>query len=551
MAMAKHSLLAVLLISMVCGLFFVENLQFSTAQTGTQVSGIIGANTAWSKANSPYTLTGPVAIAQDVNLIIEPGTTVFFQGFYIQVNGTLIARGEVNDRINFTSADFTKTLYDANSIKFTQVSNGWNEQTGWGSIIENAYLNGINIHSSVSVKLNNSIINGARTLVVEGSSIVTDNNIGSDVLIGGSVLLADNRITPCGLQAGTIEVTGGSPLISNNTVSGTRCFNGKDLVSLIIRDGSPLISNNIFKGTIKLNTGSPAILNNTIMPPPYITYSIMFPNQVSTQLWFPGICIYGTSDNVLISGNFISGALSGIKTSGTCTVTIQHNTIFNSTENGIDISSASVLTVQNNSIISNKVGIKCSSPLSTITYNNLENNDISFYLDTPNDMYATYNWWGTDNVLEINQTIHDFKNNFNLGKVNFTPFLTLPNPQSALEVNSIALPMPSPTILAPSTTITSPQATPTVPTAILTPTITSAQPTSPSASPSISSPLKPSTSVPSSNPPVSPSAPPETKTMLPLSPEVILGVAVIVVVVVAVTSFLLGKKVGRNNISNL
>jgi len=48
-----------------------------------------------------------------------------------------------------------------------------------------------------------------------------------------------------------------------------------------------------------------------------------------------------------------------------------------------------------------------------------------------NDLNTAYNWWGTTNTTAINQSIRDFKNDFNLGKVNFTPFLTEPNSEAA------------------------------------------------------------------------------------------------------------------------
>ncbi len=43
---------------------------------------------------------------------------------------------------------------------------------------------------------------------------------------------------------------------------------------------------------------------------------------------------------------------------------------------------------------------------------------------------ATYNYWGTTDQQAINQTIYDFKNDYNLGSVAFVPFLDLPNSQS-------------------------------------------------------------------------------------------------------------------------
>jgi len=110
------------------------------------------------------------------------------------------------------------------------------------------------------------------------------------------------------------------------------------------------------------------------------------------------------------------------------TLTIERNLITNNTK-GITIGS-SKMTIRNNTIAENSVGISIgSSPSATIIYNNIENNSqYSIQLEgTSNEVNATYNWWGTTDTQPINQTIFDFKNDFNLGTVIFVPFLTEPN----------------------------------------------------------------------------------------------------------------------------
>ncbi len=86
---------------LVCGLLLQGTVFFVTAQAGTEVSGNLKANTTWTKANSPYTLIGPLAVDKAVTLVVEAGVTVNLNQFYIQVNGTLIARGNDNDKIYF------------------------------------------------------------------------------------------------------------------------------------------------------------------------------------------------------------------------------------------------------------------------------------------------------------------------------------------------------------------------------------------------------------------------------------------------------------------
>ena len=68
-----------------------------------------------------------------------------------------------------------------------------------------------------------------------------------------------------------------------------------------------------------------------------------------------------------------------------------------------------------------------------IVYNNFANNS-NYNINLSNgasgvlnDVNATYNWWGTTNTADINQSIYDSYDDFNLGTVTFTPFLNETN----------------------------------------------------------------------------------------------------------------------------
>ncbi|HTY75451.1 MAG TPA: hypothetical protein VMD05_07795, partial [Candidatus Nanoarchaeia archaeon] len=110
-AMVYKRLLAILLTAaIVGGLTLACSAEFAGAQTGTSVSGIISQDTTWTKANSPYSLTGPVAVNVGVNLRIEPGVTINLNGYYIQVNGTLTAKGSSTNLINFNGGSIVFTV---------------------------------------------------------------------------------------------------------------------------------------------------------------------------------------------------------------------------------------------------------------------------------------------------------------------------------------------------------------------------------------------------------------------------------------------------------
>ncbi len=69
-----------------------------------QVSGVIQGDVTWTKAESPYILTGRTTIPNGSSLTIEPGVVVQGQtGTELKVFGTLTAVGTVTETITFTS----------------------------------------------------------------------------------------------------------------------------------------------------------------------------------------------------------------------------------------------------------------------------------------------------------------------------------------------------------------------------------------------------------------------------------------------------------------
>jgi parallel beta-helix repeat protein len=348
---------------MVCIFVACASTQFGVVYASTEVGGTLGSDNRWTKANSPYSLIGPILVSEEVTLTVEPGVTVNFNGYYIRVNGTLVARGSSTNKIYFKDGSKPPNW----AIAFTSSSSDWNEQSGSGSIIENAVLNstGISITDAYPKISNNSISAG-----------------------------------------NAIDIFGGSPVISNNTIDG----------NIGVHYASPIIRDNFITGEISASSswGLTVISNN----------------QIRDGGHGSGIGI--SCSNSYISDNIISGfRKTGIMTYPNSTIV--RNLIINC-QTGIDLWTYSSPTIRYNTIANNFVGIEVDYALSpTIVYNNIQNNsNYNIYLgpDAENDINATYNWWGTTDPQAINQTIFDFKNDFNLGKVNFVPFLTEPNQEA-------------------------------------------------------------------------------------------------------------------------
>ena len=212
---------AFLIAILLSGLTLVGTAHFSTVQASEEVTGVISSDTTWTKANSPYSLAGPVTVGNGVTLTIEAGVTVNLNGYKIQVNGILYARGSCANSIIFTSDPAGNE-----GIAFTAGSASWNEQTGTGCIIENSVLDSVSISiNSASPKLSNNFITASAN-AIDGSAIFIDT---------GSPIISKNIIE------GDIEnLNSASPIITNNSITG-------GIYGMGALTSSPIITHNNIK----------------------------------------------------------------------------------------------------------------------------------------------------------------------------------------------------------------------------------------------------------------------------------------------------------------
>lgn len=401
-AMKKCSLMSAFLVAVLfVGLVFIGSSRLKTARASTDVIGVIGSNTTWTRAESPYELAGPVRVDSGVTLTVEPGAVVNLNGFYILVEGTLSARGTNNDSIHFNGGSNVSPNY---AITFASSSTDWNEKKTVGCIVDNAVVSSILINDSSPIIRNCNISAFYAIDINEGSAQIVNNSI-----------------------KGQIGIHAGTPLIANNTIFG----------EINVAYSAPLIVNNTIKGDGQ-QTGI-AIAGNAS-----VTGNIIYGYQTA---------VYAVYGNSKIEKNLIIYNVDGLVVGDP---EYDYPELIAYYE--IDIGSGFNVTIRNNAIVNNSIGINITyySPkrqypalnvnaTPTIINNNIQDNaNFSIYLDSQLSLNATKNWWGTTDPEAINQTIYDNKRDFNLATVIFTPFLTASNPEAPTAQTPVDYQKPSP-----------------------------------------------------------------------------------------------------------
>ncbi len=278
----------------------------------------------------------------------------------------------------------------------------------------------------------NVLVSNGVTLRIEAG--VTVNLSSYSLTVNGTLQAIGNSSSIITLNSGEIDFTPYSTNWAEST--GTGCIIQNAIVSSALSlEDSTMINNNTITGGISIGNqlevaiGEPTISNNTIT------------GQGVTLNW------EGTA-NADILNNIISDCSgAGIDAS----VPVENSIAYNLIEGNLIINNTNGIEIwvngpnpnysdiiENNTIANNSVGISLNENwypnplLATIEYNNIYANtgynvNMGGDLGIPDNVNTTFNWWGTTNTQAISQTLYDYYDNYNLGKVLFSPFLTSPN----------------------------------------------------------------------------------------------------------------------------
>jgi len=157
------------------------------AEFRTEVGGTINTDTTWTLAETPFAIIGDVVVEAGATLTIEPGVTVKFSGPYaLTINGNLVAQGEVDQEIIFTSDQVLPVAGDWKGIEFINIQ----QNSGIGAHVINHCLieyatNGVYAEYALPIIQNSFLQNNTNALVLSHeadarvrNNVITENDVG-------------------------------------------------------------------------------------------------------------------------------------------------------------------------------------------------------------------------------------------------------------------------------------------------------------------------------------------------------------------------------------
>ena len=458
-------------------IFLITILSFtSLTKAQTNVSGALSSDTTWSLADSPIILTGNVLVPNGVTLTIEAGVTVKVNsGLYIKNEGVIKAVGTSSDKITFQSSADSPAKSDWEGIRIRStggssidVSQNYSSGSQFKYVtIKHAdiglYVYDTGLHTSYTTFENNN--KGFEIRKTDG--VVIDNSTFTDNTTG--IWSEYETFSPD-------DITGN---ISNTYIRNSTFSNNGNAIDLIINqryfENLKIYNNVVKENTIGIDFSgggygcrvlSVDIYKNILVD--NTQYGLRV-GQIYGYGSFSGSEPAGESplkfyDNKVINNSIYwdyGGGISGVTTK------IYNNIIYNprsddnSYSHGIYFNGGTSKndTITNNLIVSNSKALSFRDSYSDLSnkhisrntiigtplgdnsliesfgsghkfiYNNFTNVESNYTLknDDSNAITAENNYWGTSTESEIQEAIYDFSDDFELGAVDYTPFLTSPN----------------------------------------------------------------------------------------------------------------------------
>ena len=451
-----------------------------TIISNSNLSGSIDTDTTWTLSGSPYTVVDNISVNEGVTLTIEPGVTVKFNDdLYLKVEGTLVAVGDSNNRIIFTSNNSEPSAGDWKWILFDNTSTTFDDDYNYQSGTKIAYSDikyaqiGVKIFQS-SIFIDNSSISYNSTSGIDFDDITkslfsnnTISNNGSGTTLNG---FSNDEGDDNGSNDTYKDVLWLSNTISDNTNNGlafnrhgTRSYNntyrnnviknnggyGIDLPWGNVTDG---VKNNLIEGNtiynntngIRIGTGPSGWGGDYPTKLSTVQKNLIINNEnygISTYHTYTNETLK-IEKNIIVSTENNNAELVDLKDENGSI--FKYNTLINLSTDSDQIGksifafndgyqdedSKSNTVSYNTFIFKNRNGIETFYGGNTFSNNNILNrssDNSSIYsvkiLEDDNNNFEN-NYWGTTTESEIQSLIYDYDDDFELGEVDYDPYLS-------------------------------------------------------------------------------------------------------------------------------
>jgi hypothetical protein len=449
-----------------CALFIARVPEVRASDVG----GVIDEDTTWSLTGSPYIITMPVLVMENVTLTIEPGVVIRFDSHKaLQIDGELIARGTSGSPITFTSNNAIPMPGDWDYIVFTDTSTDAVysldgsytsgsilqhvivEYAGGSSVANNAAVrmtaaspfvdHGIirnNASAAISAYLSTSMLRITNSTFEKNQNTYWDGSV--SLLATGDAIIENNRFQEnYSSGAGALDLytlthlaIRGNYFIGNST-TGDPLFNW----CVVLEYGAATFSDNVITGNnlggiyIKLNAGDVDILHNIIN------------NNHGTGIAALG-SVKNISHNIISENHTYADKPAGIELIYwlNSSPVVSHNSIVRNTAPKISALYSNIYyaSINSNTIVNNL--FTGSGDLRAVDFINtsadfngnniLNTTGYAIYNESPQGLTlnAESNWWGTTSSAAIQALIYDWFDDSSKGIVDFIPYRSTWNPDA-------------------------------------------------------------------------------------------------------------------------
>jgi parallel beta-helix repeat protein len=381
----NRALCVLLLSASLASLSLVSGLNMGLAQAQTPVSGVIKQDTTWTKGGSPYVFTGAVGVPAGVTLTVEAGAVVDLGAYYLQVNGTLNVEGTRSDKVILASSENQTCGPAIDSINTVPIGGGRNIVIAYGNPT-------CNIDYAV---LTHTSIFGAGMYSSAKLSISSSNLLSSDVSCYGSTAIKDSYVK------GSVRL-----------------------------DGASTVSGSVLVGGITI-TGYPSGVRTPG------TFMVSGDNITN-----PDGAAINAAGSGTIKDNIIWGSDRGItqEDNTVLSASIQDNLILKNNYGVYLRDSQDDAVIKDNTFAGNSVGIFNPTYQLTLEGNNFVDNTLYDVQAGASAVDAQNNWWGTSDRVVIAEKIYDSNDDFSLGTIVYTPFLSVANVNAPGQPSDLMLP---------------------------------------------------------------------------------------------------------------